>query len=211
MLAACAKEQPVQPVKPAAPVAAADSDVPPVSEQPPVTETKPTQLPSAVPQTAPPSNEMDAATQAALDKNFKPGVKMALSGSFFKMKIGERKVIGVALRALRPEPDTYQIRFDLRQAYDKSRSIITSDFAQVKPFFQANIEDDVNNGFATVALSPNGEKKYPLIIDIKPEFADGAKTQPGTYELNIKVFNKDKNVKLLDEYSVILLTILVEP
>lgn len=207
LLAACAQQQTAAP----APVAPAQPAQPPAQPQPPVQEAAPNV--SAAPPSAPPapSNVMDATTAAALDKNFAPGVKLALSSSFYRMKIGDSKVIGIAIRGMNPESDDYQITFDLNRAYDKDNSAITSGIKQVFPWVSSNLNDTAKNGLSVVTLNNREEKRYNFLIQVKPTFADGTPTLPGTYEFNVKAFYGQVGTPFINrDYDSQLLSILVE-
>ena len=199
MLAACAPAQPAAPQQPSAPAA-----VPEVRPLPP----------AALPVSDPPEVtvvEMDADTQSRLKTAFTSSANIAVSQNFYKMKVGESKVFGVAFRAVNAATDSYQMRFGLTRAYDKSTNIITRETSQVQRWIELNGITTQENAFPIESLDPRGEKIYPFLIDVKPTLTDGTPTPPGSYEFHFEVFNKGPRAAITNPYAEIKITVLVEP
>lgn len=161
---------------------------------------------------AEPVREMDADTKQRLTTALSPGgVKLALSHTSIKMKIGESRVIGVGLRGITNPEDNYQVNYSLRRAYDKSTSpIVGVDTNAVLIWMDKNGVNPWSNTFGAVTLKNKETKTYPFLLTIKPTLSGGAPTQPGTYVFNFKAYNQ-KDWKFINyDYAEVDLTVLVE-
>ena len=200
MLAACAPaQQPAAPQQPSAPAA--------------VPEVRPL-APAALPVSDPPevtTIEMDADTQSRLKTAFTSSANIAVSQNFYKMKVGESKVFGLAFRAVNAAPDQYQMKFGLTRAYDKSTNIITRETSQVQRWIERNGITTQENAFPIEALDPRDERIYPFLIEVKPTLTDGTPTPPGSYEFHFEVFNQGDRAMITNSYAETKITVLVEP
>jgi len=161
---------------------------------------------------AEPVREMDADTKQRLTTALSPGgVKLALSHTSVKMKIGESKVIGVGLRGTVLPDDEYQVNYSLRRAYDKSTSpIVGADTNNVLIWIEKNGINPWSNTFGPVTLKNKETKTYPFLITVKPTFTGGAPTQIGTYVFNFKAFNQKDWQFINYDYAETELTVIVE-
>ena len=152
---------------------------------------------------------MDADTAARLKTNFAPGVMLAASHASIKMKIGERKVLGVALRSVLQATTNYQVNYSLYESYDRSTNIITRETPDVQPWIDTNGVSPADTGYLSIELNQNGEKIYPFVLEIKPTFADGKPTKPGTYVFEFIAY-KMGSFQLNEKYASVRINVLVE-
>ena len=207
LMCACMPKIPSQ-TQPAAPV---QTQPEPQAQPAAPAQTQPVQpaQPVAPPAPATPT-EMDAATLARLNTAFGPGIRLAFSDAIAHVKIGQPRVIGIGLRSLVQGQDTFQIRFELKNSYDKSMSIITSDFNQVKPWIVSNLGDAAHDGMARIELNAKGEERYNFLISVDPTLTDGTPTTPGTYELKVTAYQLANHATMNQVYESKILTLIVE-
>ncbi|MEK6822874.1 MAG: hypothetical protein AABY13_03515 [Nanoarchaeota archaeon] len=188
----------------------------PVAPQPSAPQQDAQPAPQAVPAPIPVVDEepvvptLDDATNTKLSTNFRSGSKIGISEQVIKLRVGESRLIGIGIRALQQDTSVYQLNFSLKNSYDKSRNLIVSGTNKVDNWVAANVERKGNYGFPAFELANNGEKRVPFLLEIKPTFADGSATKPGTYEFEFKVFTDYDALSAYRDYATIKLTVLVE-
>ncbi len=117
------------------------------------------------------------------------------------MNIGDRMVLGAAFRSQSRIADEFQMNFSLYRAYDKSSNSLLVDEADFKNWVSASLLDGKYFAYPVETLKPGDERKYKFIIEVKPTYADGTPTKPGTYEFLFMVYNKGTNYYLYEEYA----------
>jgi hypothetical protein len=206
LLVACAPQMPAKTTE-AQPQTAPTQETAPATA--PATEPAPSQ-PAVVPSQPAVSNEMDADTTQRLNTNFGPGVKLAVSHpTGLQMKIGDRKVLGVAFRSMARAADDFQLNYTLYRAYDKSANSLLVGDNDIKNWLTASLLDGKHYAYAPVTLNPGDTRRYNFVFDVKPTYADGTATKPGTYEFQFTVYNKDGNYQIFNEYDKVKMSIQV--
>lgn len=169
----------------------------PAEETEQAAETKPVET-----KPAPVSNEMTTDTEEKLKTNFPEGVKMGVSHpTAYKMNIGDKMVFGAAYRSMSRGPDEFQMNYTLYRAYDKSANSLLIDDADVKDWVSASMLDGKHFAYPVEKLAPGDERTYKFIVEVKPTYADGKPTKPGTYEFQFNVYNKDTNYYIFNPYA----------
>ncbi len=157
-----------------------------------------------------PSKEMSADTEARLKTAFGEGNKFAISHNSYEMSVGDRMVFGVGLRSLAPGEETYQIKFDLNRAYDKSNNKLDVELKDVWNWISDNGIDKGINALPPYILKNTETRTFPFVVEVTPTYTDGRETMKGSYEFELVTYRKynfesimESNDKYAEAYVVI--------
>lgn len=195
LVAACGGSQPpvTPPVTP--PIAAPPSTGPAVAPIPT----------PAVPTTPLIPTELDAATIAKLDAKHPLSTGFALSDPIVRVKVGEYKLLGIAIAAP-GAGDDYQVVLDLQRAYDNNRNGLALSMGEVSSLFTT----PADGVFPVEALQAKQLKQYPVVLHAPATFPNG-KSSIGTYEFIVNAQRKEGRSQPTKQYAMAVLTVKVEP